>query len=419
MDLIRGVADLKVWLVCRKMVEKGAGVYGCGFLGFGNLTLIPLKMIHNNKIIKSIKEDSSKEEAIGTDGGEIEKEENMMKVEGDTTTCNSIVTPSLMKLLSLPETVSSSSLKVIVSSSWDSVLVFIDSSHYKSCYSSSKWHQHFNELINEHCKKEEEMIERAFEVNDDTLYALTTGNNGFIISSNGEQEEMEGEPTKVGGLITINKLDTPLLHYCQLQSNCYCLTTDGNFYMCERNLVPLAPLLMRRVRQVANGLSHALVLTETGLVYSLGLGSHGQLGLGDLESRSSLSLIEGIAGIKIKMISCGGWHCLVASESGDMYSWGWNKHSQLGHSPTHSIIPDPTLIEEGVGEDQWVVYVSCGSRHSACITKEKGCYVWGWNGYGQLAQPSSSLISNAIPILLTSYPVHHVECTHWSTIVLS
>ncbi|XP_019853067.1 PREDICTED: RCC1 domain-containing protein 1-like [Amphimedon queenslandica] len=264
------------------------------------------------------------------------------------------------------------------------------------------------------------MIERAFEVNDDTLYVLTSANIGYIISSIGGQERMGGESTKVGGgLITINELDTPLLHYCQLQSDCYCLTTDGNFYTCGQNLVPVAPPLMRRVRQVANGLSHALVLTETGLVYSLGLGSHGQLGLGDLESRSSLSLIEGIAGIKIKMISCGGWHCLVASESGDMYSWGWNRHSQLGHSPTHSIVPDPTLIEEGVGGDQWVVYVSCGSLHSACITKEKGCYVWGWNRYGQLAQSSSSLISNVIQMLLTSYPVHHVECTHWSTIVLS
>ena len=412
------MADLKVWLVCRKMVEKGASVYGCGFSGFENLTLIPLKIMHNDKIIKSVKEDSSEAESIGTDEGEIEmKDENMTEAEDDTT-CKSIIRPSLMKLLSLPVTMSSS-LQFTVSSSWDSVLVFINGSHYKSCYSSSKWHRHFKELINKHCNKEEEMIERAFEINDDSIYALTTANNGYIISSNEGQEKIR-ESTKVErGLITISKLDTPLLHYCQLQSHCYCLTTDGNFHTCGQDLIPVAPPLMTRVRQVANGMSHALVLTETGLIFSLGLGSHGQLGLGDLESRSSLSLIEGIAGIKIKMISCGGWHCLVVSESGDMYSWGWNRHSQLGHSPTHSIVPDPTLIEEGVGEDQWVEYVSCGSRHSACITKENKCYVWGWNGYGQLAQSFSLVISNVIPMLVTSYPVHHVACTHWSTIILS
>ena len=378
-------------------------IRGCGFNGFGNLSLSPLKTVRTDSEGKRHVEEGMKLEASET---QRRRKEEIKEHEEEA-----ICIPRMTTLLSLPVATHSS---LQCSASWDSLLICVKASSFNGCYSSVKWYCHFIKLINEHCL-EDELIEKAFEINNSTVYVLTTHRNGYII-----EEETTG---RGASLITINKLETSLLHYCQVQSHRYCLTTNGEFRNCGRGLVPVAPPLMTRVTQVSNGLSHALILMETGLIYSIGLGSHGQLGLGDLDSRSSLNLIEGLAGIRINGVSCGYWHCLVVSSCGDMYSWGWNRHAQLGHSHTHSIIADPTLIEEGIGEEEWVETVSCGSRHSSCVTKNRKCYMWGWNVYGQLgltppSTPPPSLIS--IPTLLvTDDCVYDSVSGHWNTIIIS
>jgi len=58
--------------------------------------------------------------------------------------------------------------------------------------------------------------------------------------------------------------------------------------------------------------------------------SRGQLGHGELESEEEPREVEALAGLRMSQVSCGGWHCAVVSEEGDLYTWGWNKFGQLG-----------------------------------------------------------------------------------------
>jgi len=90
---------------------------------------------------------------------------------------------------------------------------------------------------------------------------------------------------------------------------------------------PGSPAL--KVTDVACGKEHCMVLTETGQVYSWGGGTRGQLGHGILASEYKPKLIMALDGMRIRKIAAGGWHSAVISEFNDLYMFGWNESGQL------------------------------------------------------------------------------------------
>ena len=170
--------------------------------------------------------------------------------------------------------------------------------------------------------------------------------------------------------------------------------------------------------KVSCGTDHVLLLSSIGSLFSMGLNSRGQLGQGDIETRTQPSLVAALDGLAIKDISCGHWHCLALSEIGDVYSWGWNQHKQLGHSESTVTVPMPTLVEFEK-EDVNIVCISCGSKHSVALSDRGVVYGWGWNGYGQLGRRKEETITypKCIELLETLTPVY-VYCKYWNTLVL-
>jgi len=49
---------------------------------------------------------------------------------------------------------------------------------------------------------------------------------------------------------------------------------------------------VKKVTQIAAGWNHSLILTENGDMYACGYGAHGQLGLGDKESKTQFTLVS-------------------------------------------------------------------------------------------------------------------------------
>lgn len=191
------------------------------------------------------------------------------------------------------------------------------------------------------------------------------------------------------------------------------------------------------ITQVACGGNHALLLSKTGAMFSFGLNSRGELGHGDIDARPLPTLIVALDGIVVKDIACGRWHCLALSEYGDVYSWGWNKHGQLGHSKQTPTVATPTLVEIYPGtlararpmdecdmveacDEVCIVSVSCGTRHSVALSDGGSVYGWGWNGYGQLGGDRNE---NVVPFPRTiSLPgvmgVILIHCGCWNTLFL-
>jgi alpha-tubulin suppressor-like RCC1 family protein len=90
-----------------------------------------------------------------------------------------------------------------------------------------------------------------------------------------------------------------------------------------------------KIVQVAAGHKHSLALADDGSVYSWGcskslatsafggsLSSVPVLGHGNKESKATPTKIEGLSGVKVKQISCGGQHSAVLAEDGSVYTWG-------------------------------------------------------------------------------------------------
>uniref|UniRef100_A0A8C2MM55 RCC1 domain containing 1 n=1 Tax=Cricetulus griseus TaxID=10029 RepID=A0A8C2MM55_CRIGR len=216
---------------------------------------------------------------------------------------------------------------------------------------------------------------------------------------------------------------------------------------------PLAPEL--RVRQLELGAEHVLLLCEAGQVFSWGGGRHGQLGHGTLEAELEPRLLEALQGLRMAEVAAGGWHSVCVSETGDIYIWGWNESGQLALPIKSSaedkmavrreatelnedslkgeeaamadvgapalfiaIQPFPALLDLPTGSD--AVKASCGSRHTAVVTRTGELYTWGWGKYGQLGHKDSSSLDRPCRVEYFSekqLEVRAVTCGPWNTYV--
>uniref|UniRef100_A0A8C2UFN6 RCC1 domain containing 1 n=2 Tax=Coturnix japonica TaxID=93934 RepID=A0A8C2UFN6_COTJA len=202
------------------------------------------------------------------------------------------------------------------------------------------------------------------------------------------------------------------------------------------------------LRALALGHEHAVGLGQAGEVYGWGAGRHGQLGHGSLESEQQPRLVEALCGLPVREVAAGGWHSACISDGGDLYVWGWNESGQLG-LPSRAVaeqqgededvgagLQDPPLPGEPPGAafisiqafpalldlpmEPAVAAVSCGSRHTAAVTRGGELYTWGWGKYGQLGhrdRASCDQPRRVEQLRAQGLQALEVVCGPWSTYV--
>ncbi|MEE6503436.1 hypothetical protein FKM82_004825 [Ascaphus truei] len=79
----------------------------------------------------------------------------------------------------------------------------------------------------------------------------------------------------------------------------------------------------------------------------------------------------------------------------------------------------PALID--LPDELEAAKISCGSRHTAVVTRAGDLYTWGWGKYGQLGHGDTRSLDQ--PKLVEYFPqkqlcVNDVICRHWNTYVL-
>lgn len=88
-------------------------------------------------------------------------------------------------------------------------------------------------------------------------------------------------------------------------------------------------------------------------------------------------------------VACGGCHAIVLMESGKVYSWGWNGDMQVNARGSMTVwTPEDVLNEDGLGRSK-VISVACGWSSSFAL-RDNG-EVWAW-GYNYLAKFAGSYI---------------------------
>lgn len=150
------------------------------------------------------------------------------------------------------------------------------------------------------------------------------------------------------------------------------------------------------ITSVTCGVNHMVIMTKI-KCYVQGWNKWGQLGLGDLISRSSPEelILSGIISV-----CCGDYHTIILTDSG-CYACGRNDYGQLGLG---NLTPKINLPEK-IDLEQ-IISVACGEYHTIALTKSNDCYGWGSNIYGQLGlkdnmnrnSPQKINLSNVISV---------------------
>ncbi|KAA3677620.1 uncharacterized protein DEA37_0003638 [Paragonimus westermani] len=150
------------------------------------------------------------------------------------------------------------------------------------------------------------------------------------------------------------------------------------------------------LKQVCCGQDHSLLLSTDGHVFSAGLGSDGQTGLGHLDLVDQFSRVRGsLQGVQVDSLASAGDTVLAVSTCGRLFGWGNNEYGQLWSIGETIQLPEPTELPL----DECVVPKEAGSQYShvrigriksiacagsmCCLLNESGyVFVWGFGCLG-------------------------------------
>lgn len=115
-------------------------------------------------------------------------------------------------------------------------------------------------------------------------------------------------------------------------------------------------------------------------------------------------------------VSLGWSHALGLDIAGAVWAWGSNRYGQCGHPPSEApVVSAPTLtacrhLRQGVS------CVSAGSEHSAAVTSDGEVLTWGWGEHGQLGL--GSMTDSWQPTVVEVPPCTNVACGSGFTIAV-
>ncbi|KRY31423.1 putative E3 ubiquitin-protein ligase HERC4 [Trichinella spiralis] len=150
-----------------------------------------------------------------------------------------------------------------------------------------------------------------------------------------------------------------------------------------------------KIRQIACGRHHSVMLLDDGSVFSCGNNDFYQLGHDGIKRKPNLyenlhwyidvkRLIESFVGIHVISVACGDAHCVALTNDGHLFSWGSNVYGQLGVERMNVVAKAryPRIQEINLAN---IVQIACGSNHSLALESTDGVlHAWGLNDHGQL-----------------------------------
>ncbi|EFA79484.1 ankyrin repeat-containing protein [Heterostelium album PN500] len=165
------------------------------------------------------------------------------------------------------------------------------------------------------------------------------------------------------------------------------------------------------------GQNFAVMLTDTGGVYSWGLCSYGKLGHPTKNDISIPSMISAFKNKQITQIACGKDHSLALDEIGVVYAWGNGSGGRLGLGNSE-VVSIPKIIPHF--EDEKITSIACGQEFSLALSDSGKVFSWGKGLHGNLGYDVSTMLSQSTPKVIPMLPpASQISCGNWHSMVLS
>lgn len=160
-----------------------------------------------------------------------------------------------------------------------------------------------------------------------------------------------------------------------------------------------------QVRHIAAGENHALLLTTTGQVYSWGEGKDSQLGHGDNSDRQTPALVSNLATYRTILVGCGDTYSIVLLASHRLMSFGSGAALGLGRSANEGSVslPSRIMLNWLNGEKlEGICTFGAGPKHVVAIHSNGTCLSWGVGDWGgRLGHGSTANVHQPKVITLT------------------
>lgn len=148
---------------------------------------------------------------------------------------------------------------------------------------------------------------------------------------------------------------------------------------------------------------HSVAVTGRGELYTWGFGRGGRLGHPEFDIHSGQAavitprqVILGLGSRRVKAVAAAKHHTVIATESGEVFTWGSNREGQLGYASVDTQ-PTPRRVSSLKSK---IVAVAAANKHSAAVSETGEIFTWGCNKEGQLGYGTSNSGSNNTPRLV-------------------